>query len=251
VTTPGTAVEGTPIRFEHVHKSFGANPVLHDVSVDFPGGTTSCVIGPSGSGKSTVLRCINRLETPERGRIWLGPEEVTAPGIEVDRLRARIGMVFQRFHLFPHLTAVQNVSLALVQVRRMSKTEAEETATRRLREVGLGRLESRRPDQLSGGQQQRVAIARALAMEPELMLFDEATSSLDPELVKGVLDLMRDLASRGITMVVVTHELRFAREVARQVVFLDEGHLVESGSPHELFECPKSPRLRHFLEQML
>ena len=241
----------TPIRFEHVSKRFGSTAVLEDISIEFPGGATTCVIGPSGSGKSTLLRCINRLETAEAGRIWLGADEVTAAGIDVDRLRARIGMVFQTFHLFPHMSALQNVALALAHVRRMPKDQAEETARQGLAEVGLGGLESRRPHQLSGGQQQRVAIARALAMEPEVMLFDEATSALDPELVKGVLDLMRKLAHRGSTMIVVTHELRFAREVSKQVVFLDEARLVEAGTPSDLFESPRSPRLRHFLDQML
>jgi len=200
--------------------------VLEDISIEFPGGATTCVIGPSGSGKSTLLRCINRLETAEAGRIWLGADEVTAAGIDVDRLRARIGMVFQTFHLFPHLSALQNVALALAQVRRMPKAQAEETARQRLAEVGLGGLESRRPHQLSGGQQQRVAIARALAMQPKLMLFDEPTGNLDTASSRDVLAVIRELNEQGRTIIIITHDPEVA-PVAKRTVHVRDGRLVE------------------------
>ncbi len=247
---PVTAA-GTSVRFERVSKSFGPVRVLSDISLEVPAGQTTCIIGPSGSGKSTLLRCTNRLEEPDSGRIFLGEQDIAAPSVDVDQVRARVGMVFQHFNLFPHLTVLDNVTLALRKVRRMARAEAEEAARARLAEVGLAGLEHRRPSALSGGQQQRVAIARALAMRPEVMLFDEATSALDPELVKGVLDVMRGLAEAGMTMLVVTHEMRFAREVASQVAFLDQGRLVEQGSPLAVFEDPRSPRLREFLGQVL
>jgi polar amino acid transport system ATP-binding protein len=242
---------GTSLRFEHVSKSFGRVAVLRDVTLAIPGGMTTCIVGPSGSGKSTLLRCANLLERPQSGRILLGDADITAPGTDVDAVRARVGMVFQHFHLFSHLSVLDNVALALGKVRRMGRDEAEATARAKLDAVGLGGLEARRPADLSGGQQQRVAIARALAMEPEIMLFDEATSALDPELVKGVLAVMRDLARAGMTMVVVTHEMRFAREVAGQVVFIDHGEILELASPDEFFDRPRHPRLRHFLDQVL
>ena len=250
-TAQAAAGIGTSVRFEHLSKSFGPVRVLSEVSLAVPAGQTTCIIGPSGSGKSTLLRCTNRLEELDSGRIFLGEQEITAPGVDVDQVRARVGMVFQHFNLFPHLSVLDNVTLALRKVRRMARGEAEAIARARLAEVGLAGLERRRPSALSGGQQQRVAIARALAMKPEVMLFDEATSALDPELVKGVLDVMRGLAAAGMTMLVVTHEMRFAREVASQVAFLDQGRLVEHGSPEAVFEDPRSPRLREFLSQVL
>ncbi|MCQ8782398.1 amino acid ABC transporter ATP-binding protein [Aurantimonas sp. CSK15Z-1] len=239
------------VRFEAVDKFFGAHQVLHDITLDIPRGLTTCIIGPSGSGKSTLLRCTNLLERPQRGKIFVEGTEITAPSTDLDALRTRIGMVFQHFNLFSHLSVLDNVTLALRKVRRMKRPEAEALALEQLDAVGLKGFERRRPSALSGGQQQRVAIARALAMKPEVMLFDEATSALDPELVKGILGVMRDLAASGITMLVVTHEMRFAREVAGQVVFMDQGRIVEHGPPDRLFDAPESPRLTHFLDQVL
>ena len=239
------------VRFESVSKSFGPVDVLKDVSATMPSGMTTCIIGPSGSGKSTLLRCTNLLERPERGRIFIEDAEITAPGVNIDALRVRVGMVFQHFHLFAHLNVIENVALALRKVRHLSKDAAEANAAEHIAAIGLKDFENRRPAELSGGQQQRVAIARALAMEPKVMLFDEATSALDPELVKGVLGIMRELALGGMTMLVVTHEMRFAREVAGQVIFMDQGKIVESGSPAQLFDAPQTPRLRHFLDQVL
>ena len=239
------------VQFEKVYKSFGSVQVLHDVSLVVPKAMTTCIIGPSGSGKSTLLRCTNLLERPEKGRILIDQVEITGPNVNIDEVRARVGMVFQHFHLFSHLNVLDNVTLALRNVRRLARDEAEARAMTQLHAVGLQGLERRRPAELSGGQQQRVAIARALAMDPDVMLFDEATSALDPELVKGILAVMRDLAVSGITMIVVTHEMRFAREVAGQVVFMDQGRIVESGVPDQIFDQPESPRLRHFLDQVL
>lgn len=236
---------------ENVTLSFGSHTVLHDVSLTIPASVTTCIIGPSGSGKSTLLRCMNLLEEPQSGRIWIGSDEITGPRTNVDRLRARVGMVFQHFNLFGHLNVLDNVTLALRKVRRMDRSAAEQRALQQLKAVGLDGLERRRPADMSGGQRQRVAIARALAMDPDIMLFDEATSALDPELVKGVLELMTNLAKSGMTMVVVTHEMRFAREVADQVVFMDQGRIVEQGTPEVLFHSPASPRLQHFLQQVL
>ncbi|HZV92839.1 MAG TPA: amino acid ABC transporter ATP-binding protein [Caldimonas sp.] len=242
---------GTPVRFENIVKSFGRVEVLRDITLDVPGGVTTCIVGPSGSGKSTLLRCANLLERPQSGRILLGGADILAAGVDIDAVRARVGMVFQHFHLFSHMSVLDNVAIALRKVRGQGRDEAETAARAKLADVGLAGFESRRPSALSGGQQQRVAIARALAMEPEVMLFDEATSALDPELVKGVLAVMRDLAGGGMTMIVVTHEMRFAREVAGQVVFIDQGRIVEHAPPDAFFDHPQHPRLRHFLEQVL
>ena len=247
--TPPT--EPTGVRYQRVSKSFGATPVLREVTPAVPGGATTCIVGPSGSGKSTLLRCANLLEQPDSGQVLLGKETINVPGVDVDRVRTRIGMVFQRFHLFPHRSVLENVTLAPRQVLRLGGDEAVAAARVHLASVGLSGLEDRRPDQLSGGQQQRVAIARMLAMRPEVMLFDEATSALDPELVKGVLAVMRDLGSLGLTMIVVTHEMGFAREVAQRVVFLDGGRLVEVAPPAEFFDDPRSERLSTFLGQVL
>ncbi|WP_194913669.1 amino acid ABC transporter ATP-binding protein [Catenulispora rubra] len=241
----------TAVRFENIHKSFGVTPILRGVDLEVAGGTTTCVIGPSGSGKSTLLRCANLLEVPDSGRVLIGEEAITDRGADVDSIRTRVGMVFQRFHLFPHHSVLNNVTLALQQVLGVPREKAVEIARRRLAEVGLAAVEDRRPSQLSGGQQQRVAIARSLAMDPEVMLFDEATSALDPELVKGVLGVMRDLAQQGMTMIVVTHEMRFAREAAHQVAFLDGGRVLETAAPDALFDSPQSGRLREFLDQVL
>lgn len=245
------AIHEADVSIQNVQARFGTFIALDDVSLEVPAGQTTCLIGPSGSGKSTLLRCINRLEPISAGVIRVGDMVMTDSDINVDKARARIGMVFQHFNLFPHMTALGNVALALRRVRHMSKDKAQELALQHLDAVGLRSFASRRPSQLSGGQQQRVAIARGLAMGPEVMLFDEVTSALDPELVKGILGIMKDLALDGITMVVVTHELRFAREVAAQVAFLDRGRLLEVGNPVELFDSPKHPRLKEFLSQVL
>ncbi len=239
------------VRFERVGKRYGATDVLSDISLDAGRGTTTCIIGPSGSGKSTLLRCTNLLTRPDTGRVLIDGVDITRPGVDVDAMRVRVGMVFQHFHLFSHLDVLDNVTLGLRRVRRMARAEAEARALVQLRAVGLEGLERRRPAALSGGQQQRVAIARALAMEPAVMLFDEATSALDPELVKGILKVMRDLALSGMTMLVVTHEMRFAREVAGNVVFMDRGRIVETGPPDRLFDHPQTARLQQFLDQVL
>ncbi|MFF9034392.1 amino acid ABC transporter ATP-binding protein [Streptomyces sp. NPDC014892] len=232
-------------------KSYGRTTVLRDITLDVRRGETLCLIGPSGSGKSTLLKCLNLLESPDSGEIWLGETCLTSPHADVDGARARIGMVFQHFNLFPHMSVERNVSVALTSVKGMGREKAREIAHRRLAEVGLASFAAQRPGRLSGGQQQRVAIARALAMEPEVMLFDEATSALDPELVKDVLAVMRDLASGGMTMAVVTHEMGFAREAADRVAFMDDGRLAEIDTPDRLFEDARHPRLRQFLSQVL
>ena len=239
------------LEIEGLHKSFGDLEVLKGVSLQVRPREVIIVIGPSGSGKSTLLRCINRLEEPTRGTIRVNGTEVTARGVDLNRLRKDIGMVFQAFNLYPHLTALGNVTLALRKVLRMSRQEAEGRGRSMLDHVGLGDKTQAYPSALSGGQQQRVAIARALAMGPHVMLFDEVTSALDPELVGEVLAVMRDLAEQGMTMVVVTHEMGFAREVADRVVFMDGGVVVELGSPGEVLGAPKEPRTRAFLSKLL
>ena len=221
--------------------------MLRDVSVDVKRGEVVVVLGPSGSGKSTMLRCINLLEKPTGGHIFIEGQEITAPGTDVDKLREHVGMVFQQFNLFPHLSAKKNVMLAQRKVLKRSEQDAERIALEQLDRVGLADRADFLPAALSGGQQQRVAIARALAMDPHVMLFDEATSALDPELVRGVLDVMRSLAEAGMTMVVVTHEMGFAREVADRVIFMEGGVIVEEGSPSEVFDHPKNDRTKDFL----
>jgi len=235
------------VSIQHLSKSFGETEVLRDVNVDVKRGEVVVVLGPSGSGKSTMLRCINLLEKPTGGHIYIEGEEITSPNTNVDKLRERVGMVFQQFNLFPHLTAKKNVMLAQRKVLKRSAEEAERIALEQLGRVGLADRADFLPAQLSGGQQQRVAIARALAMDPHVMLFDEATSALDPELVRGVLDVMRSLAEAGMTMVVVTHEMGFAREVADRVIFMEGGVIVEEGSPSEVFDHPKHDRTKDFL----
>ncbi|MGP8297667.1 amino acid ABC transporter ATP-binding protein [Streptomyces inhibens] len=251
--TAMTKAPATPaaLRVTGLSKSYGSHTVLRDITIDVRAGETLCLIGPSGSGKSTLLKCLNLLETPDSGEIWLGETCLTAARADVDAARARIGMVFQHFNLFPHLSVERNVTLALTSVKGMGREQARQSALRRLAEVGLAAFADRRPGQLSGGQQQRVAIARALAMEPEVMLFDEATSALDPELVKDVLAVMRDLASAGMTMAVVTHEMGFAREAADRVAFMCDGRLAEIDTPDRIFERADHPRLRQFLSQVL
>ena len=237
------------VRIEHLNKTFdGETQVLRDVNLDVWPGEVVVVLGPSGSGKSTMLRCINLLETPTAGHILIEDKEITAMGTDVCKLRQNLGMVFQQFNLFPHLTAKQNVMIGQTKVLKKSKEEAEKEALKQLEAVGLADRADFKPAQLSGGQQQRVAIARAVAMHPDVLLFDEPTSALDPELVRGVLDVMRDLAENsGMTMIVVTHEMGFAREVADRVVFMEGGVVVEQGKPEEVFDHPKNERTAAFI----
>jgi polar amino acid transport system ATP-binding protein len=251
--TPGApaAVELPAISIQNLSKSFGHNEVLKDISLDIATGEVVCVIGPSGSGKSTLLRCVNLLETPTSGTIHVGADEMTDPDVDLDRVRRRIGMVFQAFNLFPHLTVLQNLTIAQTKVLRRSKGEAEKVARHNLERVGMTHKEDAFPAQLSGGQQQRVAIARSLSMDPELMLFDEPTSALDPELVGEVLAVMKSLAAEGMTMMIVTHEMAFAREVADRVVFMDGGYVVEAGAPADVIGDPKEPRTKSFLHRVL
>jgi polar amino acid transport system ATP-binding protein len=247
--TDGVLYHGSGLELVDLTMAYGDIDVIRGVSIKVAPGTTTCVIGPSGSGKSTMLRGINRLHEPKGGDVLLAGE--SALKVKPDVLRRRIGLVFQHFNLFPDHTALENVALALRTVKGLSKQQSLDVAADRLAEVGLADRAHHRPRDLSGGQQQRVAIARALAMEPEVMLFDEVTSALDPELVKGVLNLMASLGQRGMTMVVVTHEMNFARRVADQVVFMDAGKVVEAGRPEDLFDKPQSPRLRLFLSEVL
>ena len=239
------------IRIKDARKSFGHVHALRGVSLEVAKGEVVLVIGPSGSGKSTLLRSINRLEHLSSGEIWVENDSVTSPHADIRRIREEVGMVFQSFNLFPHLTVLDNISLAPVIVRRDSGAEAKSRARALLERVGLSDKAASYPDELSGGQQQRVAIARALAMQPKIMLFDEPTSALDPEMIKEVLDVMLDLAKEGMTMLVVSHEMGFARAAADRVVFMDEGLVVESGPPGELFAAPKEERTQRFLEHIL
>ena len=247
------------LRLQGVHKRFAALEVLKGVDLDVAKGEVVCILGPSGSGKSTFLRCVNLLEPPEQGEIFIeghdickGPGSGTgAESWELDFVRQRVGIVFQQFNLFPHKTALQNVTLAQEKVLGRSSQEARAKATQLLERVGLGDKLDQYPERLSGGQQQRVAIARALAMDPHVMLFDEVTSALDPELVKEVLDVLRELASEGMTMIVVTHEMGFARDVGDRVVFMDDGVIVEQGRPADLLDNPREERTRKFLGLVL
>ena len=235
------------VRIENLQKAFGDNVVLRDINLEVDKGEVVVALGPSGSGKSTMLRCINLLETPTGGRIFFEDTEITDPKVDINKVRAHLGMVFQQFNLFPHLTAKKNVMLAQQKVLKRPAAEAEKIAEERLAEVGLADRMDFKPSQLSGGQQQRVAIARALAMDPHVMLFDEATSALDPELVRDVLNVMRNLADEGMTMIVVTHEMGFARDVADRVIFLDGGVIVEEGAPEDVFDNPQHNRTKDFL----
>ncbi|RNB91216.1 amino acid ABC transporter ATP-binding protein [Brevibacillus fluminis] len=239
------------IKVENLSKSFGKLDVLHNISTTIEKGDVVAIIGPSGSGKSTFLRCMNLLETPTQGRIWIDGEEITSKKTDIMKVRQKIGMVFQHFHLFPHKTVLQNLTYAPVQVKNVSKEQAEQKARELLTRVGLLDKADVYPSRLSGGQKQRVAIARSLAMEPEIMLFDEPTSALDPEMVKEVLEVMKSLAETGMTMAIVTHEMNFAREVADRICFLDGGRLVEDEAPETFFTAPKSERAKQFLEKML
>jgi ABC-type polar amino acid transport system ATPase subunit len=239
------------VRLEEVRKSFGDTVVLDGIDLSVAPGEVLVVIGPSGSGKSTLLRCVNLLEPIDSGRIYFEGQDLTARGVKVDRIRQRIGIVFQQFNLFPHLRAIDNLTLAARRVAHMPRKEAEARAHELLDSVGLGGKARSYPHQLSGGQQQRVAIARALMMRPHVMLFDEVTSALDPELVGEVLVVMRDLAQDGMTMLVVTHEMQFARDVGDRLIFMDGGKIVEQGQPNEVLDRPKAERTRRFLRRTL
>jgi ABC-type polar amino acid transport system ATPase subunit len=239
------------VKVKNIHKYFGHLHVLNDVSLDVAKGEVVVIIGPSGSGKSTLLRCLNYLEPVQKGEIWIDGIRLDHHKTNIRAVRAEVGIVFQAFNLFPHLTALRNVMLAPVVVRRRPDAEVRKEAVAMLTKVGLQEKVDAYPSQLSGGQQQRVAIARALAMQPKLMLFDEVTSALDPELVREVLDVMKQLARDGMTMIVVTHEMGFAREVADRVIFMDEGRIVEEGTAAAIFERPKSQRTKEFLGKIL
>ncbi len=238
------------IKATNIKKQYGKLEVLKDISINIEEGEVVCIIGPSGSGKSTFLRCLNRLEEIQGGSITILGEELVN-NKDIDKLRENIGMVFQHFNLFPHLTVLQNMILAPVELKKMSKQEAIEKAVELLDRVGLKDKKDVYPDTLSGGQKQRVAIARALEMNPKIMLFDEPTSALDPEMVGEVLKVMKDLAEEGMTMVIVTHEMGFAREVADRVIFMDQGYILEEGDPEEIFTAPTSDRCKEFLDKVI
>ena len=247
------ATSGDLIRVEHVIKEFnhGAVKALNDGSLTIQKGEVVAIIGPSGSGKSTLLRCLNLLEVPSSGHIYFNDVDITDKKVDIDLHRRKMGMVFQHFNLFPHMTVQKNITLAPVQLKLKTQEEADKQAMELLERIGLADKANEYPNMLSGGQKQRIAIVRALAMEPEVMLFDEPTSALDPEMVGEVLDLMRDLAGEGMTMAVVTHEMGFAREVASRVIFMDGGAILEENSPHALFDSPQNPRTQLFLSKVL
>ena len=239
------------IYVENLHKSFGDLEVIKGVNQHISRGEQVAVIGPSGSGKSTFLRCLNMLEIPTDGKITIDGEEITAHGSDINKIRQKMGMVFQHFNLFPHMTVMKKITMAPVTLKGISKAEAEKKAEELLKRVGLLDKADAYPAQLSGGQKQRIAIARALAMEPEIMLFDEPTSALDPEMVGEVLDVMTDLAKAGMTMVVVTHEMGFAREVSDRILFMDGGYIMEEGTPEQIFENAQNERTKEFLRKVL
>ena len=239
------------IEVKDLHKSYGKLNVLQGITETIQDQEVVCVIGPSGSGKSTFLRCLNLLETPTSGVITINGVEITDPKNDVNKIRENLGMVFQRFNLFPHMNVLDNITLAPIKVKGMNKAEAEKAAMELLKKVGLVDKANAYPDNLSGGQQQRVAIARALAMQPAIMLFDEPTAALDPEMVGEVLNVIRDLAQEGMTMIIVTHEMGFAREVADRVLFIDGGKVLEQGTPQELFQNPQQERTKSFLAKVL
>ena len=239
------------IQVQHLGKAFGDLNVLKDINVDIYKGDVVCVIGPSGSGKSTFLRCLNRLEEPTSGKILFEGVDITDPKTDIDKHRQKMGMVFQQFNLFPHMTIMKNLTIAPMKLQGVSQKDAEAEAMRLLERVGLADRANAYPNQLSGGQKQRIAIVRALCMNPDVMLFDEPTSALDPEMVGEVLNVMRDLADQKMTMVVVTHEMGFAREVSTRVMFMDEGYFVEENAPAEFFANPKNERLKNFLGKVL
>lgn len=241
----------TKVKVKDLKKSFGDNEVLKSINVEIVEGEVVCIIGPSGSGKSTFLRCLNGLEVITGGHVEIDNIDITDPKTDINKVREEIGMVFQHFNLFPHLTVAQNITLAPIELNRMTKEEAKDKAAELLEIVGLSEKIDDYPNSLSGGQKQRVAIARALAMNPDIMLFDEPTSALDPEMVGEVLEVMKRLAREGMTMVVVTHEMGFAKEVGSRIVFVDEGVIKEESSPSEFFNNPKNPRLKEFLSKVL
>ncbi len=251
MTEPRIDKTAPAIDVQELHKSFGANEVLKGIDFHVDNGQVVCVIGPSGSGKSTLLRCVNLLETPTSGTIFVEGIEITDPDVDVDKVRSRIGIVFQSFNLFPHLSVLRNLTIAQQRVKGRNKDEAVAVAHRNLEKVGLSEKVDAYPAHLSGGQQQRVAIARALSMDPDMMLFDEPTSALDPELVGDVLAVMKDLASEGMTMMVVTHEMGFAREVGNHLVFMDGGVIVEEGRPADVLSDPQHERTTSFLSKVL
>ena len=239
------------IHVKNLHKAFGENEVLKGIDEHIKKGEVVCLIGPSGSGKSTFLRCINLLEIPTSGKIIFEGKDITEKGTDIDKIREKMGMVFQQFNLFPHKTVCENICLAPIKVKKISKEEARKKAMALLKKVGLEDKADAYPSSLSGGQKQRIAIARALAMEPDVMLFDEPTSALDPEMVGEVLNVMKDLAKEGMTMIVVTHEMGFAREVGNRIIFMDQVKILESGTPDEIFKNPKNPRTIDFLSKVL
>ena len=239
------------INIKNLHKSFGDLEVIKGIDLEIKKGEIVTIVGPSGSGKSTVLRCMNLLEVPTKGQIIFEGTDITDKKVNIDEIRQRIGMVFQNFNLFPHMSVIQNIMLAPMKVRGIRKEEAYERGIQLLRKVGLEDKAKYKPNQLSGGQQQRVAIARALAMKPKVLLFDEPTSALDPEMVHEVLDVMKEVAEEGMTMVVVTHEMGFAKEVGTRILFLDSGMILEEGTPEEIFKTPKEERTKSFLAQVL
>lgn len=239
------------LKVRGLKKSFGKNVILKGIDASIKKGEVVCVIGPSGSGKSTFLRCLNLLEEPTEGEVVLDDVVINAEGVDINKARQKLGMVFQNFNLFPHKTVLENITIGPIQVLKESKEDADKKAMQLLEVVGLADKAHAYPSSLSGGQKQRVAIVRALAMEPEAMLFDEPTSALDPEMVGEVLDVMKSLAAQGMTMVIVTHEMGFAREVADRVLFLDAGELIEEGTPAELFDNPKQDRVKEFLSKVL
>ena len=239
------------VKFQHVNKWYGSLHVLREINLRIAKGEVVVVCGPSGSGKSTLIRCINRLEPIQAGEIFVDGKPLSDPTLDLRALRAEIGFVFQQFNLYPHLTVRENITLAPMKVRKVSRGEAEAIAAKLLERVGIPDKSNAYPANLSGGQQQRVAIARALAMQPKIMLFDEPTSALDPEMINEVLEVMTDLAKEGMTMVVVTHEMGFARRVAHRVLFMDEGQIIEEGAPQTFFETPRSPRTKQFLSKIL
>lgn len=239
------------VKVSNLKKNYGDLTVLKDINLEVHEGEVVCLIGPSGSGKSTFLRCINQLEVATDGSIIVDDVEITDKKNDINKLRENVGMVFQQFNLFPHLTVLQNITMAPIELKKMNRAQAEEKAIELLEKVGLADKKDVYPTQLSGGQQQRVAIVRALAMNPDLMLFDEPTSALDPEMVGEVLDVMKDLAKQKMTMIVVTHEMGFAREVSDRVLFMDGGYVVEEGSPEDIFTNPKNPRTISFLNKVL
>ncbi len=239
------------ISVKNLSKDFGELQVLKNIDLEIKKGEKVVIIGPSGSGKSTLLRCLNLLETPTSGSIYLDGTEITDKKCNINHVRRRMGMVFQNFNLFPHMTVTENITLAPVMTKKLTKPEAAARAEQLLKRVGLSDKADSYPAQLSGGQKQRIAIVRALAMDPEVMLFDEPTSALDPEMVGEVLEVMRELAENNMTMVVVTHEMAFAREAATRILFMDEGHILEDAPPEEFFENPKNPRVKEFLSKIL